>query len=88
VGYGAVGAVEVLVPLAGLIDPSAEAARLDREIAKAEKERDKLSKQLENTAFLERAPAETVAQTRGERDALVSKVQRLRAALETVRESG
>jgi valyl-tRNA synthetase len=87
VGFAVAHGIEVLVPLAGLIDPNAEAARLEREIAKAGKDVEKLEKQLANPAFVERAPAETVAQTRAELGNVREKIRKLRDALETVREA-
>jgi valyl-tRNA synthetase len=88
VGYAVVQGVEVLVPLAGLIDPQTEVARLEREVAKVRKDADGLEKQLGNPAFVERAPAETVAQKRAELADKQLKIQKLQEALATVREAG
>ncbi|TQV86464.1 valine--tRNA ligase [Aliikangiella coralliicola] len=55
------GEMEVLVPLAGLIDVAAEVGRLNKEIEKLEKENKRLSGKLGNANFVERAPAEVVA---------------------------
>ncbi len=56
-----VGDMEVLVPLAGLIDVSAEIDRLDKEIDKLNKETQRLSGKLNNANFVERAPEAVVA---------------------------
>ena len=56
-----VGDMEVLVPMAGLIDVDAELARLGKELDKQEKEIGRLSGKLGNTKFLDNAPLEVVA---------------------------
>jgi len=58
------GELEILVPMAGLIDISAELARLDREIDKISLEAKKLSGKLGNEKFLSNAPTEVVAKER------------------------
>ncbi|QIB66763.1 valine--tRNA ligase [Kineobactrum salinum] len=64
-----VGELEILVPMAGLIDKDQELARLNREIGKLENELARLEKKLGNSAFVDKAPAEVVAK---ERDKLQS----------------
>ena len=58
------GELEILVPMAGLIDISAELARLDREIDKISSEAKKLSGKLGNEKFVSNAPTEVVAKER------------------------
>tara|TARA_B110000240_G_scaffold126495_1_gene140807 strand:- start:2612 stop:5476 length:2865 start_codon:yes stop_codon:yes gene_type:complete len=58
------GELEILVPMAGLIDINAELARLDREIDKISLEAKKLSGKLSNEKFVGNAPAEVVAKER------------------------
>lgn len=58
------GEVELLVPMAGLIDKDAELARLDREIDKLDKELQRLAGKLGNADFVARAPADVVAKER------------------------
>ncbi len=53
--------LEVLVPMAGLIDVSAEQNRLAREIDKLNKDIERLRGKLGNTRFVESAPAAVVA---------------------------
>ena len=55
-----VGDMEVLVPMAGLIDKAAELARLDKEIAKLDKDIQRLSGKLGNPGFVDKAPAAVV----------------------------
>jgi valyl-tRNA synthetase len=59
-----VGQVELLVPLAGLIDLGAERARLAREEEKLAKELAKLESRLANEGFVAKAPPEVVARER------------------------
>jgi valyl-tRNA synthetase len=58
------GDLEILVPMAGLIDVDAELARLDREIDKIGIEAKKLTGKLSNPKFVDNAPAEVVAKER------------------------
>jgi valyl-tRNA synthetase len=58
------GDLEILVPMAGIIDVDAELARLDREIEKNTLEAKKLSGKLSNAKFVDNAPAEVVAKER------------------------
>ncbi|WP_444994423.1 valine--tRNA ligase [Aliikangiella sp. IMCC44359] len=55
------GNLEILVPLAGLIDVKAELVRLNKEIEKLSKEQQRLTGKLSNANFVDRAPAEVVA---------------------------
>jgi valyl-tRNA synthetase len=54
------GDIEVIVPLAGLVDIDAEKARIRKEIGKAEKEVAGIERKLGNEKFLARAPKEVV----------------------------
>lgn len=58
------GGAEVAIPLEGLIDFAQERSRLSREKEKLQKEAEKLSVQLGNADFVDRAPAEKVAELR------------------------
>ena len=69
-----VGELELLVPMAGLIDKDSELARLGKEIEKLEKEQARLQGKLGNSSFVDRAPAEVVAR---ERDKLAAQQQAL-----------
>jgi valyl-tRNA synthetase len=56
-----VGRMEVLVPMAGLIDVDAEIKRLEKEVDKAQKEMARLQAKLGNTNFVANAPDDVVA---------------------------
>jgi valyl-tRNA synthetase len=58
------GGIEILVPLAGLIDVAAEIERLSKEIAKVLKDVEMFEKKLGNEAFVARAPAEVLEKDR------------------------
>jgi valyl-tRNA synthetase len=53
--------LEILVPVAGLIDVEAELSRLDKEISKLENEKGRLSGKLSNKKFVDNAPEAIVA---------------------------
>ena len=55
-----VGDMEVLVPMAGLIDKDAELKRLDKELERLQKEIGRLEGKLGNEKFTAKAPAEVV----------------------------
>ncbi|NIB41738.1 valine--tRNA ligase [Pseudomaricurvus alkylphenolicus] len=55
-----VGEMEILVPMAGLIDVEAETARLNKEIDKIKKDVGRVEGKLNNPKFVDKAPAEVV----------------------------
>ncbi len=64
---GVTGTVQVLIPLAGVIDIDALRAKLEKDLAKAEKEVQSFKGRLQNSKFVDQAPSEVV---QGARDAL------------------
>ncbi|ABA89554.2 valyl-tRNA synthetase [Syntrophotalea carbinolica DSM 2380] len=58
------GDIEILLPLAGLIDLDEEQKRLNKEIAKVEKDVLMFSKKLSNESFLAKAPAAVLEKDR------------------------
>ncbi len=72
-----VGNMQVLVPMAGLIDKAAELARLDKEIIRKERERDRADGKINNQNFVAKAPAEVVEKEREKVDALASAIEKL-----------
>jgi valyl-tRNA synthetase len=73
------GELEILVPMAGLINKDTEISRLSREISKLEGDLARLREKLGNAAFVDKAPAAVVAR---EQD----KLQAQQQALETLQE--
>lgn len=59
-----VSGAELLIPMAGFIDKDAELARLDKEIEKVEKDITTLDSKLSNDGFVSRAPEAVVAKER------------------------
>jgi valyl-tRNA synthetase len=55
------GAMRILVPLAGLIDVAAERERLGKQLARARDDLGKVRRKLENQSFVANAPADVVA---------------------------
>lgn len=73
------GELEILVPMAGLIDKDAEISRLNKEIGKLESDLARLQGKLGNAAFIDKAPAAVVAKEQ-------EKLQAQQQALETLQE--
>ena len=79
------GHIEILVPLAGLIDKDAEAARLEKEIAKLEKNLAGIAAKLSNAKFVDNAPKEIVDVERERQRANESAIWALQEKLGTIR---
>ena len=74
--------VEVLVPLAGLIDVSAETARLEKEIGKLEAGLKSVSVKLSNEKFISKAPDAVVAKERAKQEEMLTALTALRSKLD------
>lgn len=59
-----VGAMEVRIPMAGLIDKDAELARLAKQLEKVEQERGRVAGKLGNEGFVAKAPEAVIAKER------------------------
>jgi valyl-tRNA synthetase len=79
-----VGDLEILIPMAGLIDKKEESARLNREIAKLAKETEKAESKLHNPSFVDRAPAEVVEKEREKLAELQSALGKMQQQLEKI----
>lgn len=75
------GALELFVPLAGVIDLAAEAARLQKEIATVQADLARSEKKLANEGFLQKAPAAVVEKERSKAAEFRSDLARLRERL-------
>jgi valyl-tRNA synthetase len=69
--------MEVHLPLEGLIDFSAEKVRVEKEIAAADTELQKLRGRLDNKGFVERAPKDVVEKDRARSEELTGKREKL-----------
>ncbi len=76
------GQVEILVPMAGLIDVDAERARLEKEIAKLESGMKAVSGKLNNKKFMDNAPEAVVAKERGKAEKMSAALTALQEKLE------
>ncbi len=72
-----VGAMKILIPMAGLIDKEAELQRLDKELGKTEGEIKRLEGKLNNANFVERAPEAVVAKERTKLEEVQNRQQQL-----------
>jgi valyl-tRNA synthetase len=79
-----VGALEILIPMAGLIDKAEESSRLQREITKLLKETENAENKLQNPSFVERAPGEVVAKERDRLSELKITLEKLRLQFEKI----
>jgi valyl-tRNA synthetase len=73
------------LPLAGVVDIDAETARLEKEIAKERAEIAKVDAKLANADFLARAPEEVVEENRERREASLSRIEKMEAALDRLK---
>ncbi len=79
-----IGDMELLVPMAGLIDKAAELGRLDKEIAKLDKDIQRLAGKLGNPGFVDKAPAAVVDKEKEKLQAQQHNRQRLVDQRETI----
>jgi valyl-tRNA synthetase len=86
------GAVQLLVrgevaalPLKGVIDFSAEKARLDKELAKAEADIKRVDTKLANEKFVANAPEDIVEEEKEKREAAVARKAKIAEALERLK---
>ena len=80
-----VGNLELLVPMAGLIDKTAEISRLEKELGRLASEVQRLEAKLGNAGFVDRAPADVVQKERDKLAAQQHASQRLQQQLEAIR---
>jgi valyl-tRNA synthetase len=78
------GELEILVPMAGLIEPRAELERLAKRRRKAESDFDKLSEKLAKPDFVRNAPADVVAKDRVRLSELRTETSQLTAQIARV----
>lgn len=76
-----IGELEIYIPLAGLINKDEEKARLNREIAKVEKELQVLKNKLANESFVAKAPPEVVAKEKNRHAELMVTIEKLQLQL-------
>lgn len=80
-----VGEMQILIPLAGLIDKDAEIARLSKEIEKIEKNLAGVESRLNNPAFVEKAKPEVIETARKQAEEQRVALGQLQGQLEKMR---
>jgi valyl-tRNA synthetase len=75
----------VALPLEGVVDLPAEAARLAKEIGKLDAEIAKMDAKLDNAEFVSKAPEEVVEELRERREAAAVSASKLKAALAQIK---
>ena len=79
-----VGEMQLLIPLAGLIDKQAELARLQKNIARLEQDVERINTKLSNENFVSRAPGAVVAKEKEKLADAESALNSLRAQAERI----
>lgn len=89
------GAVQLLVrgevaalPLKGVIDLSAEKARLDKELGKADADIKRVDAKLSNEKFVANAPEDVVEEEKEKREAATARKAKILEALERLKKAG
>ncbi len=77
--------LEILVPLAGLIDVTAERTRLDKEISKLQGILKQVEGKLGNNRFVENAPADVVQKERDKQQEMTASIAALKDKLEQLK---
>ena len=80
-----VGEMKVLIPMAGLIDKTAELSRLEKEIGRINGDLDRLQNKLANANFVDRAPPAVVQKERDKLATQESAKTKLEEQLEKIR---
>ncbi len=80
-----VGELELLIPMAGLIDAEAELARLAKQLEKAKKELDKVSGKLSNERFVSNAPEAVIIKEKAKQAEYQTTCDKLNAQIETIK---
>ena len=80
-----VGDMEILVPMAGLIDKDAEIERLSKEIDKLRKEVGRAEVKLKNPKFVDKAPQAVVDKEKAKLDDYRSQLAKLEEQLEKIK---
>jgi valyl-tRNA synthetase len=78
--------LEILIPMAGLIDKQAELSRLQKEVSKLEKELGSLQGRLNNAHFVDKAPPEVVGKERTRASELAETLATLQNKMEIIAE--
>jgi valyl-tRNA synthetase len=78
--------IEIFVPLAGLVDVEQELAKLEKEQNKVSQQLQKIVNKLGNSKFLANAPAEVVAGEKEKQETLQAKLAKIRESRERLKQ--
>lgn len=81
------GELEILIPLSDFIDPREEAARLEKELNKLEKDELQITSKLENAQFKHRAPPDIVKKEEERLATIKVTIRKLKAQRQTLEEN-
>lgn len=76
--------MEILIPMAGLIDKEAELARLNKAIDKVQKDVSRTEGKLSNEKFVSNAPEAVIAKERAKLEDGQKQLEKLHAQVETI----
>jgi valyl-tRNA synthetase len=79
-----IGELELLIPMAGLIDTGAELARLNKQLEKAAKDLAKVTGKLSNEKFVGKAPEAVIAKERAKQAELQTTCDKLKEQIKTI----
>lgn len=79
-----VGELEIFIPMADFINKDEECARLNREMARLQKDLLQIENKLQNPQFVDRAPAEVVAKERSKQEEIRATLSKLAEQLKQV----
>jgi len=80
-----VGELELLIPMAGLIDTEAELTRLNKQLEKTAKDLAKVTGKLSNEKFVGKAPEAVIAKERAKQTELQTTCDKLNEQIETIK---
>ncbi|MFM2486560.1 valine--tRNA ligase [Celerinatantimonas yamalensis] len=78
------GEMEILIPMAGLIDKEAELARIEKQLDKASQDLGRVKGKLSNASFVDKAPAAVIDKERAKQAELELTVDKLRQQQATI----
>ncbi len=79
------GQMEILIPMAGLIDVEQEMSRLTKEIEKLTKEQSRISGKLSNPNFTDKAPEAVVAKERAKLEEIESTLSKINEQIQSLK---
>jgi valyl-tRNA synthetase len=79
-----VGSLKLLIPMAGLIDKTAELARLDKEIQRIQNDLPRVEGKLSNPAFVDKAPVEVIEKEKAKQGEMRVALANLKAQREKI----